>query len=104
MARPFRIQSLEYKKGLIKASNTKHFTTKPVTDTMAFPDFKNGVIASWKSNDGFLAEVELQVNERVKGFIEQRGQNKLPAHEYGQGSPYSQIRCASAARRGARSG
>ena len=90
MAHPFRIRSLEYKKGLIKASKAKRFTTKPVTDTMAFPDFRNGLIRAWKSSDGFVAEVELQVNERVKGFVEQRGPNKLPVHEYGSGSPYSQ--------------
>jgi DEAD/DEAH box helicase domain-containing protein len=90
MARPFRVQSLEYKKGLIKASRSKYFSTKPLADTMAFPDFRNGVIASWRSPDGFLAEVELQVSERVRGFVEQRGQNKMPPHEYGPGSPYSQ--------------
>lgn len=90
MARPFRVQSLEYKKGLIKASKSRHFTTKPLADTMAFPDFRNGLIASWRSPDGFLAEVELQVSERVRGFVEQRGKNKAPPHEYGPGSPYSQ--------------
>ena len=89
MARPFRIQSLEYKKGEIRASRSRHFTTKPMTDTMAFPDFKNGMISGWRSSDGFVAEVELQINERVKGFVEQRGQTKIP-HEYGPGSPYSQ--------------
>jgi hypothetical protein len=56
---------------------------------MAFPDFR-GVIASWQSLDGFLVEVELQVSERVRGFVEQRGKNKTPPHEYGPGSPYSQ--------------
>ena len=90
MARPFRIQSLEYRKGHIRASRSRHFTTKPIADTMAFPDFKNGVIAAWRSSDGFVAEVELQINERVRGFVEQRGKKKMPAHEYGPGSPYSQ--------------
>ena len=90
MARPFRIKSLEYKKGLIRASGSKRFTTKPDTDTMAFPNFQNGLINAWKSSAGFVAEVELQVNERVKGFIERRGPNTLPTHQYGAGSPYSQ--------------
>lgn len=90
MARPFRVNSLEYKRGHIKASRSRHVTTRPITDTMAFPDFKNGMINAWRSPDGFVAEVELQVNERVKGFIEQRGQKKSPPHEYGPGSPYSQ--------------
>jgi DEAD/DEAH box helicase domain-containing protein len=89
MARPFRIQSLQYKQGRIKATKSRYFTTKPLTDTMAFPDFKSGIINAWRSPDGFVAEVELQVNERVKGFVEQRGQTKI-ANEYGPGSPYSQ--------------
>ena len=71
MGDPFRIHSIEYKRGLIRASKSKRFTTKPVTDTMAFPDFRNGLIRAWKSSDGFIAEVELQVHERVKGFVEQ---------------------------------
>ena len=90
MARPFRIKSLEYKKGLIRASKSKRFTTKPDIDTMAFPNFQNGLIDAWKSSAGFMAEVELQVNERVKGFVERRGSNALPTHQYGAGSPYSQ--------------
>jgi DEAD/DEAH box helicase domain-containing protein len=90
MARPFRIQSLDYKKGQIRASKSRHYSTKALADTMAFPDFKNGLISAWKAPEGFVAEVELQVSERVKGFIEQRGQSKLPPHEYGPGSPYRQ--------------
>ena len=90
MARPFRVKSLEYRRGLVKASDSRRFTTKPDTDTMAFPDFHNGLMNAWKSPAGFVAEVELQVNERVKGFVERRGSNTLPTHEYGPGSPYSQ--------------
>ena len=45
---------------------------------MAFPDFKNGIIGSWKSDEGFVAEVEIQVNERVSGFVEQHGQHESP--------------------------
>lgn len=89
MARPFRIQSLEYKKGSIRASSSRHITTKSLTEIMAFPDFKNGVFKAWRSPDGFVVEVELQVNERVRGFSEQRGSNRS-SHEYGPGSPYNQ--------------
>ena len=89
MAKPFRVKTLEYKKGRIKASSDRYLTTKPLMETMAFPDFSQGLICAWRSNDGFVAEVELQINERVKGFIEQRGQTRT-AHEYGPGSPYSQ--------------
>jgi DEAD/DEAH box helicase domain-containing protein len=89
MARPFRVFSLEFKKGKIKAKRTKYFTTKALADNIAFPNFKSGLIASWKSPVGFVCEVELQVSERVKGFVEQRGQTKT-AHEYGPTSIYSQ--------------
>ena len=89
MARPFRILALDYKKGRIRAQYARHFTTRPISDTMAFPDFKNGIVTAWKSSEGFLAEVELQVSERIKGFTEQRGQTKT-AYEYGPTSHYSQ--------------
>lgn len=89
MARPFRIQSLEFKKGFIRAGKSKFLTTKPVAENMAFPDFRNGVLSAWKAANGFVAEVQLQVSERVKGFIEQRGKANT-AHEYGPASPYSQ--------------
>lgn len=89
MARPFRVFALEYKKRQIRAQRTGHFTTKPITETTAFPDFKNGLLNAWRNPDGFVAEVELQVNERLKGFTEQRGQ-KNTAYEYGPTSPYYQ--------------
>jgi DEAD/DEAH box helicase domain-containing protein len=89
MARPFRVTALEFKKGLIKAKRSKYFSTKPITDNKAFPDFKTGILAIWRNDSGFLAEVELQVSERVRGFIEQRGLSKTP-HEYGPVSEFSQ--------------
>ena len=89
MARPYRVFAFDFKKGHIKVKRAKYFTTKPLADNMAFPDFKTGVMSSWKSDAGFVCEVELQVSERVKGFTEQRGQKK-EAHEYGATSHYSQ--------------
>lgn len=89
MARPFRTYALEFKNGVIKAKRTRYFTTKPLTDNLAFPNFKNGILTAWSSPEGFLCEAELQVSERVKGFVEQRGQKKT-SHEYGPLSPYSQ--------------
>ena len=90
MARPFRIYSLEYKKGLIRAGKSGYLTTKPLTEMMAFPDFKNGVLNAWRSDAGFVTEVELQVNERVRGFTEQRGSAQPSVHEYGPGSSFNQ--------------
>jgi DEAD/DEAH box helicase domain-containing protein len=89
MARPFRVTSLEFKKGLIRAKRSRYLTTKPIADNTAFPDFKTGVLGLWRNSHGFLSEVELQVSERVRGFVEQRGQKKEP-HEYGPASEYSQ--------------
>jgi len=89
MASPYRVYALEFKKGHIKAKRARHFTTQPLVDNLAFPNFKAGVLSSWKSPSGFVCEVELQVSERVKGFTEQRGPNKT-AHEYGPASTYSQ--------------
>ncbi len=89
MARPYRILALEFKKGAIKAKRTRHFTTKPLADNLAFPNFKTGIIAAWLSTAGFICETELQVSERVKGFLEQRGQTRT-THEYGPTSSYSQ--------------
>jgi DEAD/DEAH box helicase domain-containing protein len=89
MARPYRVLSLEFKRGRIGAGRARYLTTKPIAENIAFPDFKNGVLAAWSSAGGFACEVELQVSERVKGFIEQRGQKSL-SHEYGPSSPYSQ--------------
>lgn len=89
MARPYRAYALDFKKGQIKAKRTRYFTTKPIADNLAFPNFKNGMLASWRSNAGFICEVELQVSERVRGFVEQRGQKKA-SHEYGPTSSYHQ--------------
>jgi hypothetical protein len=56
---------------------------------MVFPDFRNGVLGSWRAPDGFVAEARVQVSERVTGFSEKRGK-KAERQAYGQGSPWSQ--------------
>ncbi|MFB3853829.1 MAG: DEAD/DEAH box helicase [Vicinamibacterales bacterium] len=89
MARPYRVWSLEFRRGKIHAKRDRYFTTKPLTDNVAFPNFRTGVLSSRSSAEGFVCEVELQVSERVKGFVEQRGQTRRP-HEYGPDSPFSQ--------------
>jgi DEAD/DEAH box helicase domain-containing protein len=89
MAQPHRVYAFDFKKAQIRVKRAKHFTTKPIAETMAFPDFKAGILAGWKSDEGFVCEAELQVSERVKGFTEQRGRTKTP-YEYGPTSIYSQ--------------
>ncbi len=56
---------------------------------MVFPKFGGGILNLRLSDVGFLAEVEMQVSERVTGFVESRGSSKTE-HVYGPGSPYSQ--------------
>ena len=89
MARPYRVFKFDYKSGEILAKHEKHWTTRPLSQTMVFPRFQGGTFWLVKSKTGFLAEVEMQVSERVIGFTEQRGPNK-EEHKYEPGSPYFQ--------------
>jgi DEAD/DEAH box helicase domain-containing protein len=56
---------------------------------MVFPSFEGGLVKLLRSDEGFIAECEMQVSERVTGFVEQRGSTKED-HEYGPSSTYSQ--------------
>jgi hypothetical protein len=56
---------------------------------LVFPKFAGGILTLLRSDAGFIAEVELQVSERVLGFTEQRGPTKIP-NLYEPGSPYAQ--------------
>ena len=67
----------------------RHWTTRPQAQTVVFPRFRGGVLNLLQSDDGMVAEVELQVSERVVGFVEQRGRAKTE-HLYGPGSEYHQ--------------
>jgi len=89
IAKAYRVYRFDYKNGEISARREKRGTTRPISQTMVFPRFQGGSFALLKSDQGFLAETELQVSERVTGFIEQRGQQK-EEHKYGPGSPYYQ--------------
>ena len=89
MARPYRIFRFDYKSCEISARRERHWTTRPISQTMVFPRFQGGSYLLLKSPRGFLAEAEMQVSERVVGFTEQRGPNK-EEHKYGPGSPYFQ--------------
>ncbi len=89
MARPFRVVGFKYRDGEIIVSREKHWTTEPVKLTMVFPDFQTGVLRLHQSPEEFVAEVEMQVSERVTGFTEKRGPNEIE-NLYGPGSPHSQ--------------
>jgi len=89
MARPYRVVRFDYGKGTIHVRRERYWTTQPVGQTMVFPQFGDGILSLRRSENGFVAETNMQVSERVTGFVEQRGGNKF-THEYDAGSSYYQ--------------
>jgi DEAD/DEAH box helicase domain-containing protein len=89
MAKPYRVQRLNYRDGEIIVHCERHYTTKPIRFAMVFPDFGPSVLHLQQSSIGFLAEAEMQVSERVSGFKEKRGKNET-THIYGAGSSFNQ--------------
>jgi DEAD/DEAH box helicase domain-containing protein len=89
MARPYRVFGFRYRTGEIKVKRSRQWTTRPVRHAMVFPRFQGGVMGARASSSGFLTEVELQVAERVTGFVEQRGKSRFE-HAYGPTSEFSQ--------------
>lgn len=89
MSKPYRVNSVNFRQGEIDVRRERYFTTQPIAQNMVFPKFPNGALSLIKSEFGFVAEAELQVSERVTGFVETRGNTKSP-HNYGPGSPFSE--------------
>ncbi len=89
MARPYRVCQFNYRTGEIRVKRERAWTTQPMLQSMVFPKFPGGVLDIRRSDTGFVTEAEVQVSERVIGFSEQRGPNKIP-NLYEQGSPYAQ--------------
>jgi DEAD/DEAH box helicase domain-containing protein len=89
MATPYRVQRFSYRNGEIVINRERRYTTKPIRFAMAFPDFGPGLLHLQQCTAGFVAEVEMQVSERVSGFKEKRGKSET-THTYGPGSPYNQ--------------
>jgi len=87
MARPYRVRRFAYRSGEIKVVRAKHWTTRPIAQSMVFPKFRGGVMYLAHSDTAFLAEVELQVSERVLGFEESRGPNRT-RYDYGPDSEF----------------
>jgi DEAD/DEAH box helicase domain-containing protein len=87
MGRPYRVKRYHYNRGEILVDNEKYWTTRPQTTTMVFPSFEAGMLKLFRSDDGFLAESEVMISERVTGFVEQRGPSKIE-HDYGPSSPF----------------
>jgi hypothetical protein len=74
--------------GLVLVRRTKYWTTRPLANTMVFPRFSGGILTLYGDANGFLAQAELQVSERVVGFQERRGGAKPEQYKYGPDSPY----------------
>jgi len=89
MGRPYRVNLFKYRQGEIGVHREKRWTTKPKSMTTVFPSFGGGVLQLFSSDEGFIAESEMQVSERVTGFTEQRGSARED-HEYGPSSSFWQ--------------
>lgn len=89
MARPYRVYRLDGHRSEIRARRERWYTTTPVSQTKVFPRFAGGTHRLLLAEHGFVAEVEMQVSERLMGFVERRGKVR-EQHEYRPGSPYSQ--------------
>jgi DEAD/DEAH box helicase domain-containing protein len=89
MARPYRVLRLDAHRGEIRTRHERWYTTTPLSQTRVFPRFAGGTLHLQLGERGFVAEVEMQVSERLMGFVERRG-NVREQHEYRPGSPYSQ--------------
>jgi DEAD/DEAH box helicase domain-containing protein len=89
MARPYQVTDIRYRTGEIFARLSKRHTTRPQIQNKVFPKFQGGLLQLLSAGKAFVAEVEVQVSERVIGFIIQRGPTQ-ESHLYGPASPYSQ--------------
>jgi DEAD/DEAH box helicase domain-containing protein len=89
MARAFRVQHVNERKGLCECVPTGGPVTRPNAQTIVFPRFVQSTLQLARGPEGFLCESELQVSERVLGFTEIRGKTRV-GHDYGPESPWSQ--------------
>jgi len=87
MARPYKVYRFSYRSGEIKVNRTRQWTTAPIAQSMVFPQFQSGILGISLNKGCFFAEVEMQVSERVMGFMELRGKARS-RHEYGPNSDY----------------
>lgn len=86
LARPWRVRHFDHRNGRVVASRERHWTTRPIRQSMVFPAFA-GALQLRRGERGFVAEAPVQVSERVLGFVESRGATRTE-HRYGPGSPF----------------
>lgn len=89
MAKPYRVYNYSLTRAEISIKKERHYTTEPNSQVMVFPKFQHGIIQLRKSSNGFIAESELQISEKVSGFTEKRGGNTLSV-VYDQNCIYAQ--------------
>jgi len=90
LARPYRVVNFNYRSRRIEVRSERRYTTRPDGLQLAFPRWPDGILALWHdSASGFVVESEMQVSEKLLGFIEQRGSVR-EHYRYEPGSPYYQ--------------
>lgn len=89
MAKPYRVIEIRYLQGEVLVARDKYYTTTPIAQNKVFPKFQGGALQFLRSTEGFVAELDLQVSERVLGFVEQHGGTKVQP-QYTTGSNYWQ--------------
>jgi hypothetical protein len=82
MARPFRVFQVDLHRGLVRTRREKRYTTRAIRHLKAFPNFQGGFLAYHEGGTSFMAEVEMQISDRVLGFDETKG-NQRTTHLYG---------------------
>lgn len=90
MGRPYRVWSLRHGQGKIIAKRVHlRGITRPISQTMVFPQFADEMFYLAKSQSAFICESKIQVSSRLVGFMEQYGSNKIEVR-YELGCPYAQ--------------
>lgn len=90
MARPYRVTQYRHRDGVVRVKQEKRWTTNPISKTTVFPKFGSGTLSMFTSDSEFVAEVEVQVSERLLGFTETRGGAHPERNLFGPGSPFLQ--------------
>lgn len=89
LATPYRVTRVNAGDGKVEVKREKRWTTDPSRQNMVFPSAGVADADGWRFREGLVFEANVQVSERVLGFTEHRGPNRI-AHQYGKGSPYAQ--------------
>ncbi|BDU76017.1 DEAD/DEAH box helicase [Mesoterricola sediminis] len=89
MGRPYRVFQYKLRNGEISVKPERRVTTKATLQSKVFPKFTGGTLNLTASEEGFIAEAEVQVSERIVGFTEQRGSARLQV-QYGPDCAWAQ--------------